>query len=58
VRSRRFEAFFAKRIGASADLVAAMFDGSTYRDYNYHVELAWAAWCAALGFEAPEDTER
>lgn len=55
MRNQKFEAFFAKRHELSPARVAAMFDGRNYRDYDYHVELAWAAWCTALGFEVPED---
>jgi len=51
MRSKRFEAWFAEENDIPLDRVAAMHDGRTYRDWDYHVELAWAAWCAALGFE-------
>lgn len=51
MRNKRFEAFFAKRIGLHERDVAAMFNGQTYVSSSYHVEVAWAAWCAALGFE-------
>lgn len=51
MRNGRFEAWFAKRVGLAAPDVAAMHDGRTYTSHSYHVELAWAAWCEALGFE-------
>lgn len=52
MRNRKFEAWFAKHNDLDLDYVAEMYDGETYRSYDYYVELAWAAWCAALGFEA------
>lgn len=30
--------------------VKPMRDGQTYRSRSWNVELAWAAWCEALGF--------
>ncbi len=53
MRSRRFEEWFADHNDIPLDRVEAMYDtySRTYTDYDYHVELAWAAWCAALGFE-------
>lgn len=53
MRNKRFEQWYADRIDEPADRVAAMYDDDarTYRDWDYHVEIAWAAWCAALGFE-------
>lgn len=55
MRNKRFEAWFARRIGVSQGEVAQMFDGTTYTSREYYVELAWAAWCEALGFEgAPQ----
>lgn len=51
MRNKRFEQWFAKHIGEGAALVAQMYDGQTYRSWDYHVEIAWAAWCAAQGYE-------
>lgn len=51
MRNKRFEQWFADYNDIPADRVAAMFNGSTYEDWDYHVEVAWAAWCTALGFE-------
>ncbi len=51
MRSRQFEAWFAKHNDIPLDRVACMYGHGTYTDWDYHVELAWAAWCAALGFE-------
>ncbi len=53
MRSKQFEEWFAKHNDLPSSRVRAMYDtySRTYTDYDYHVELAWAAWCAALGFE-------
>ncbi len=53
MRSRQFEAWFAKHNDIPVRDVEAMYDihDRTYKDWNYYVELAWAAWCTALGFE-------
>jgi hypothetical protein len=51
MRNRNFERWYARRIKVPLLEVEAMWDGSTYTSYNYHVEIAWSAWCAALGFE-------
>ena len=50
MRSHRFEIWFSRHADLDLDRVASMWDGSTYRDYCYNVENAWAAWCAALNF--------
>jgi uncharacterized membrane protein len=51
MRSKRFEAWFAHHNGIPVEEVEAMFTGRTYESWDYYVETAWAAWCAALGFE-------
>ena len=48
MRSKRFEAWFAKRNDISLNIVKSMWEGSTYTSYDYHVELAWAAWLEAI----------
>lgn len=50
MRNRLFERWFANRLGCPVSDVQSMWTGSTYESRSYHVELAWAAWCAALGF--------
>ena len=47
MRNKRFESWFAAQCYLELDRVIQMWDGRTYTDYSYHVELAWAA----LGFE-------
>lgn len=51
MRHRGFEVWFARRNDLSLQQVQEMWDGDTYRSHNYHVEVAWAAWCGALGFD-------
>lgn len=51
MRSRVFEQWFSRHVGIPLETVRVMFDGHTYRSYDWHVEIAWAAWCAALGFD-------
>jgi hypothetical protein len=51
MRNKRFERWYAKHIGEGVSRVSQMYNGETYEDWDYHVEVAWAAWCAALGFE-------
>lgn len=48
MRSARFEAWFAHRNGIPLDSVWSMWNGETYTSYDYHVELAWAAWNEAI----------
>jgi len=48
MRSKRFEAWFADRCDLPVSIVVDMWDGDTYRSYDYHVELAWAAWQEAI----------
>jgi hypothetical protein len=50
MRNKRFEKWYADRIGEPLSRVRDMYNGETYTDWDYHVETAWAAWCAALGF--------
>lgn len=56
MRNRNFEQWFARHICAELRNVEAMWcrHARTYTSRSYHVEMAWAAWCAALGFEAVE----
>ena len=51
MRNPKFEKWFAKWVDLDPEQVENMWDGRTYEHYRYHVEMAWAAWCAALGFE-------
>jgi hypothetical protein len=51
MRNQRFEQWFSRHVNVPLSEVRAMFDGRTYRSYDWHVETAWAAWCAALGFD-------
>lgn len=51
MRHRGFEVWFARRIGLSLRKVQEMWDGETYTSREYLVEIAWAAWCGALGFD-------
>ena len=48
MRSYRFEIWFANRSDIPHSIVQDMWDGETYRSYDYYVELAWAAWREAL----------
>lgn len=48
MRSPRFEQWFADRNGLNLDHVESMWNGSTYANYTYSVELAWDAWCEAI----------
>lgn len=50
MRNKKFEQWFAKYNNLELSRVEDMFDGETYTSWDYHVELAWAAWCNALGF--------
>ena len=56
MRNKRFERWYARRIFAAPGDVAAMWNRHerTYISRSYHVEMAWAAGCAALGFEIDE----
>jgi hypothetical protein len=47
-KSKRFERWFAQHSGTTRERVSDMWNGETYRDYRYYVEIAWAAWIAAL----------
>ncbi len=55
MRNKRFEKWYADRIGEPLSRVRDMYNGETYTDWDYHVETAWAAWCAALGFSEEKD---
>lgn len=48
MRSPRFERWFAQRNDLAVADVSTMWNGDTYSDYQYHVELAWAAWQEAV----------
>lgn len=50
--SKRFEQWFAKYVDLSADRVRDMWNGSTYTDRTYYVEIAWAAWQEAVNVVA------
>lgn len=50
MRNHRFEKWFAKRCGIDISVVAHMYKNHTYTSYDYHIELAWAAWCEATGY--------
>jgi hypothetical protein len=50
MRNKHFENWFAKYNDIHPSDVADMFDGDTYTSRKYYVEIAWAAWCNALGF--------
>ena len=50
MRNKRFEEWFARRQELEPEYVRQMWIGNEYRSRDYHVELAWAAWLAALGF--------
>lgn len=52
MRNKKFEVWFARIIEEPTDRVFAMWNGATYESRTWHVELAWASWCAALGFES------
>lgn len=56
MRNKRFERWYARHIAVAPGAVAAMWSRHerTYISRSYYVEVAWAAWCAALGFEAVE----
>ena len=59
MRNTKFEAWFANESGIPLKTVRKMWDGKTYESRMYFIELAWAAWCAALGFipDAPTTEE-
>ena len=50
MRNKLFEQWFAKYNDLDPSGVADMWNGETYTSWDYHVEIAWAAWCNALGF--------
>ena len=50
MRNRKFEAWFAKQSNLPLTDVQQMWKGKTYQSYRYFIELAYDAWCAALGF--------
>lgn len=50
-RNKKFEDWYARYLNVELTYIQEMWDGSTYTSSVYHVEIAWAAWCAALGFE-------
>lgn len=54
MRSERFEKWYAQCTGLHHSEVRDMHDGKTYASCSYQVEMAWAAWCAALGLELAE----
>lgn len=51
MRNKKFEAWFSEWAEIDEDQVSDMWNGKSYESYRYTVESAWAAWCAALGFE-------
>lgn len=51
MRNPKFEKWFAKWADLDLEMVENMWNGRSYTSRNYTVEAAWAAWCAALGFE-------
>ena len=60
MRNSNFEAWFARRTRLPLSDVQQMWTGKTYESHSYFVEIAWEAWCSALGFipsASPEDEE-
>lgn len=57
MRSARFEKWFSEYTELPLEQVKSMWDGDTYRDYRYMVEIAWASWFAGLNYYIEEKND-